>query len=52
MLLGRVEVECSGAGAEGARHARAREGLTGQGDFEVGESGRRVGEGGSGPQVE
>ena len=38
-----------GSGSEGARHARARVGMTGQGDVEVEESRQKVNAGGFGP---
>ena len=41
-VLGRVEVKCWGAGAEGAGHAMGGVGMTRQGDVEAGEAGKRV----------
>ena len=51
-LFGRVEGKCWSAGAEGSGHDRVRVGMTGPGDVEARESGRRVGTGGDRPRLE
>ena len=46
-----MEVNCWGAGSEGAGHARARVGMIGQGYVEAEEAGKKVRPGNAGPWV-